>query len=144
MGCLAKANVLVSYQEIASLLSSHLIVLFLQNSHLQRDIQQTFFCQYFLRDSSTLFTSILVKKVLLESCSQNSQESTCVRGSNLIMLQAYGCKKETLVQVFSCKFSEISKNTFFKEHLWTTACGFCLQLYKNGAQPTVFAKTSDE
>ena len=30
-------------------------------------------------------------------------------------------KKETLTQVFSCEFCEISKNTFFTEHLWTTA-----------------------
>ena len=30
-------------------------------------------------------------------------------------------KKETLAQVFSCEFSEISKNTFFTEHLWATA-----------------------
>ena len=30
-------------------------------------------------------------------------------------------KKETLAQVFSCKFCEISKNTFFTEHLWVTA-----------------------
>ena len=30
-------------------------------------------------------------------------------------------KKETLVQVFSCKLCEIFKNTFFTEHLWTTA-----------------------
>ena len=30
-------------------------------------------------------------------------------------------KKETLAQVFSCEFSEISKNTFFVEHLWATA-----------------------
>ena len=30
-------------------------------------------------------------------------------------------KKEPLVQVFSCEFCEISKNTFFTEHLWTTA-----------------------
>ena len=30
-------------------------------------------------------------------------------------------KKEALAQVFSCEFSEISKNTFFKEHLRTTA-----------------------
>ena len=30
-------------------------------------------------------------------------------------------KKETLAQVFSCEFCEISKNTFFIEHLWTTA-----------------------
>ena len=30
-------------------------------------------------------------------------------------------KKETLVQVLSCEFCEISKNTFFREHIWTTA-----------------------
>ena len=30
-------------------------------------------------------------------------------------------KKETLAQVFSCKFCEISKNTFFTEHVWATA-----------------------
>ena len=27
-------------------------------------------------------------------------------------------KKETLAQEFSCEFCEISKNTFFTEHLW--------------------------
>ena len=30
-------------------------------------------------------------------------------------------KKETLAQVFSCEFCEISKNIFFTEHLWETA-----------------------
>ena len=30
-------------------------------------------------------------------------------------------KKETLAQVFSCEFCEISKNTFFTEHIWMTA-----------------------
>ena len=30
-------------------------------------------------------------------------------------------KKETLAQVFSCEFCEISRNTFFTEHLRTTA-----------------------
>ena len=30
-------------------------------------------------------------------------------------------KKEALAQVFSREFCEISKNTFFKDHLWTTA-----------------------
>ena len=29
-------------------------------------------------------------------------------------------KEETLGQVFSYEFSEISKNTFFTEHLWIT------------------------
>ena len=45
-----------------------------------------------------------MKKVLLE-ITQNSQENTC----NFI-------KKETLAQLFSCEFHEISKNTFF---YWT-------------------------
>ena len=30
-------------------------------------------------------------------------------------------KKETLTQVFSCEFCEISKNIFFTVHLWATA-----------------------
>ena len=30
-------------------------------------------------------------------------------------------KKETLTQVFSCEFCEISKNTFLTDHLWATA-----------------------
>ena len=60
---------------------------------------------------------VLCKKVFLE-ISQNSQENTSAR---------YLCnfiKKETLAQVFSYEYCEISKNTFFTEHLWTTAFGF--------------------
>ena len=47
--------------------------------------------------------------------SQNSQENICARVSFLIKLQVQACnfiKKETLAQVFSCEFCEISKNTF--------------------------------
>ena len=58
-----------------------------------------------------------VKKVFLET-SQTSQENTCagdcfnkVAG---LTPQAYNfIKKESLAQVFSCEFCEISKNTFF-------------------------------
>ena len=32
-----------------------------------------------------------------------------------------GKQKQTLAQVFSCEFCEISKSTFFTEHLWATA-----------------------
>ena len=56
-----------------------------------------------------------VKALLLE-ISQNSQENTCDRASFLINLQAEACNfiiKETLAQVVSCEFCEISKNTFF-------------------------------
>ena len=62
--------------------------------------------------------AVLSKKVFSE-ISQNSQENTCARVSFLIKLQAF--KKEALAQVFSCEFCEISKNTFFTEHLWATA-----------------------
>ena len=36
-----------------------------------------------------------------------------------LRLQLY--KKETLTQVLSCEICEIFKNTFFTEHLYTTA-----------------------
>ena len=49
--------------------------------------------------------------------SQNSQENTYTRASFFATL----LKKETLAQVFSCEFSEISKNTFFTEYIWATA-----------------------
>ena len=54
-----------------------------------------------------------VKKMFLE-ISQNSQQNTCARVS-LSKLQAEACnfiKKETLAQVFSSEFCEVSKNTF--------------------------------
>ena len=47
---------------------------------------------------------------------QNSPENICARVSFLIKLQASACnfiKKETLAQVFSCEFYEISRNSFF-------------------------------
>ena len=55
-----------------------------------------------------------VKKVFLEIL-QNSQENTCARVSFLIKLQALRLqlfKRDTLTQVFSYEFCEISKNTF--------------------------------
>ena len=67
-----------------------------------------------------------VKKVFLE-ISENSQKNNCARDAFLIKLQilllrpATLFKKESLAQVFFCEFCEISKNTFFTEHLWTTA-----------------------
>ena len=62
---------------------------------------------------------VLKKKVFLE-ISQNSQENSCARASFLISLCNF-FKKETLAQVLSCEFCEISKNTIFTENLWVTA-----------------------
>ena len=43
-------------------------------------------------------------------------------GKHLCQASVYNfTKKETLAQVFSCKFCEIYKNTFCTEHLWATA-----------------------
>ena len=61
-----------------------------------------------------------VKKVFLE-ISQNSLENTVPKTWNFI-------KKETQVQVFSCEFYEISKNTFFTEHLWMSASANVLRI----------------
>ena len=61
---------------------------------------------------------------MIVEISQNSQEKTCARISFLIRLQAWGLqlyeKCDSGTGVF-CEFCEISKNTFFTEHLWTTA-----------------------
>ena len=38
-------------------------------------------------------------------------------------------KKKTPAEVFSCEFCEISKNTFFTEHLRTTASHPLLNIY---------------
>ena len=50
-------------------------------------------------------------------------KTTCARVSFLTKLQVWPATllKETLAQVFSCEFYEISKNTFSTEHLWATA-----------------------
>ena len=56
-----------------------------------------------------------LKKVFLEIL-LNSQENTFARVSILIKWLTSACKfikKETLAQVPSCEFCEISKNTFF-------------------------------
>ena len=67
--------------------------------------------------------------------SQNIQENACARNAFLIKLQALACnfiKKESLAQAFSCVFCEISKNTFFTEHLRTTAWRPLPRLIKPG------------
>ena len=55
-----------------------------------------------------------VKKVFLNTL-QNSQENTCIGVSFLIKLQGFPTSKETLAQMFSCRFCEI-----FEEHIF---CG---------------------
>ena len=57
--------------------------------------------------------------VLLKSCSKKFQLCQILFFNQVAGLRpATLLKKETLAQVFSCKFCEISKNTFFTERLW--------------------------
>ena len=58
----------------------------------------------FYFNSEAVVRTCSVKKVFLE-ISRNSQENTCTRVS------FYFIKKETLTQVISCEFCEISTNT---------------------------------
>ena len=60
-------------------------------------------------NSEAVTQRLSVKKLFLE-ISQNSPENTCVRASFLIKLQAD--KKETLVQMFSREFCQISEEIF--------------------------------
>ena len=55
---------------------------------------------------------------------QNSQENTCARVSFLKPPACNFIRKETLSQVFSCEFCEISKSDLFAEHHRTTTSGF--------------------
>ena len=57
-----------------------------------------------------LFNKDTLQRVDAATCRVESRSLAC----NFI-------KKETLAQVFSCEFCEISKNNFFIEHLWTAA-----------------------
>ena len=66
----------------------------------------------------TASRGVLWKKVFLDIL-KNSRENTCARVSFFIKLQALAfnfIKKETLAQVFSCEFCEISKSTFLQSN----------------------------
>ena len=49
-------------------------------------------------------------------------------------------KKEALAQMFSCEFREISKNTFFTEHLWTAAS---TRQNNSSEKEIIYAKTKN-
>ena len=53
-----------------------------------------------------------LKKVVLRNLTKFTGKHLC---------QGLFFNEETLTQVFSCEICEIFKNTFFAEHLWTTA-----------------------
>ena len=65
-----------------------------------------------------------VKKGVLRNFAKFAEKHLCQSLSFNKVAGACSCfKKETLAQVFSCKFCEICKNTFYTEHVWAIAFG---------------------
>ena len=61
-------------------------------------------------------------KALYLGCCSNPRSTSGTNATHWELEEACNfIKKETLAQVFSCEFCEISKNTFFTEHLWAAA-----------------------
>ena len=50
----------------------------------------------------------------------NNSSHFCLRISTSPIALPPETQEETLAQVFFCEFYEISRNTFFTEHLWMT------------------------
>ena len=78
------------------------------------------FLKHYYLKSSNLKSS--VKKGVLKNFAKFTGKHLCQILFNKVAGQASNfIKKETLVQVLSSEFCEISKNTIFTEHLRTTA-----------------------
>ena len=72
----------------------------------------------FFKNSRSSHRRCSIKKVFLKTL-QNSQENTCV-GASLVSLESTLLKRDFNTDI-SCEYYEIFKNTYFKEHLGTTA-----------------------
>ena len=80
---------------------------------------------FFLKDQiRSSYRRCSVKKVYLK-ISQISQENTCVGVSFFSGLRPATLLKRDSKQVFSCEIYHILTNTYYEEHLWTTASVRC-------------------
>ena len=68
----------------------------------------------------TTVDSLKILKIL-KNTSKGVHFVVKLQAEGLNLNKATLLKKETLAQVFSCEFCEISKNTSFTEHYWATA-----------------------
>ena len=92
-------------------------------AQLLQNFSELKFCKKSLYEyKSHLYTKAAVQRFSVKSILRNFAKFT---GKRLCQSLFFN-KKETLAQVFSCDFCEISKNTFFIEHLWTTASLYTL------------------
>ena len=87
-------------------------------AQLLQNFSELKFCKKSLYEyKSHLYTKAAVQRFSVKSILRNFAKFT---GKRLCQSLFFN-KKETLAQVFSCDFCEISKNPFFIEHLGTTA-----------------------
>ena len=124
-------------QSFQCLLYQYSLADFFENK--TRKIRQVNICEHSLYDCiSYIFVFFLVLSKEFRSSHQrcsmkkgvlrNLTKFTCARVSFLISCKAQVCdfiKKEAVAQMFSCKFCEFSKNTFFTEHLRAIAPESC-------------------
>ena len=83
-----------------------------------RDVRNQFWFKS-LNDRSSR-PEVFCKKIVLRNFTKFTGKHLC----QSLFIKSEACnfiKKETLAQVCPCEFCEISKNTFFIEHLWATA-----------------------
>ena len=70
---------------------------------------------------------VFYKKVVLKNFAKLTGKHLCLSlffNKDVGLRPATLIKKDTPAQMFSCEYYEVFKNTFFTEHLWTTASKF--------------------
>ena len=76
------------------------------------------------------------KKVLAHIILKPDKSETVVYRCSVkkVLLKILQNSQENMVQVFSCEFGEILKNTFFIEHLWWLLLkGALMQIWKSSS-----------
>ena len=96
----------------------------LRNKYLLEKSEETGLLYKKHRNVRSIHRRCFVKKGVLKNSAKSTGKHLCqsLFFNKIAGLKACNfIKKETLTQVFFCEFCEISKNTFSKEHLGTTA-----------------------
>ena len=115
------------------------IIAILKNLKSHKKVMEFFFSKvvgYNLFRSSHWRCSI--KKGVLRNFAKSTGKHLCQtlffnKIAGLRPLLKHFIKKESLAQIFSCEFCEISKNTIFTEHLRTTASTYLRKDFIKGS-----------
>ena len=101
----------------------HLFICTFQHMYYIRIWQIHFWCNRFLKNylSTKLFDIVRSSRPEVFCKKSNLRNFTKFTGKYLCQRLFFNIKKESVAQVFSCEFCEISKNNIFTEHFRTTA-----------------------